>query len=60
MTNASLKAVKSDDTVRVCGVVREIQLRTIVVVVPGVVLGPGGMSANASPDGSGQTGVVGS
>ena len=35
--DALLRTVKTDDVIRIRGIVQEIQLRTIVVVVPGVV-----------------------
>ena len=54
---ALLRGVKTDDVIRIRGIVQEIRLRTFVVVVPAVVVG---RSDGASPDGSGQIGDVGS
>ena len=44
--DATLRAVKTGDTIRIRGIVQEIRLRTFVVVVPGVVVG--GVEVDAS------------
>jgi hypothetical protein len=36
-----LRAVKTGDVVRIRGQVQELRLRTVVIVVPGVVVGSG-------------------
>jgi hypothetical protein len=51
--NVLLRSVKTDDVIRIRGIVQEIQLRTIVAVVPGVVVG--GPDTNAPKPSIGTT-----
>ena len=45
-----LMSVKTDDTIRIRGIVQEIQVRTVVAVVPGVVVGGDGDPRGSASD----------